>query len=347
MNTYDITPIIENIHKTVETHRVGVGAYARWLWQNENGDREMGVNPYGCADAANILYSIGAFPKDPMERAEWGRVMQEMQGEDGQFHERTHYPLHTTAHCIAALELFDAKPSRPCTALLPYLQKEKLYELLDGLNWTGNPWTDSHLGAGIYVALHLSDAADAQWCRDYFAWFYENADPETGFWVGPRASNSVRTARTFMYMAGGFHYLFNHEYAHMPLRYPERVIDTCIALYDGWKVGLSSLDANNVALRENFGTHADFLEIDWIYCMTRAQQQTSHRYDEVRQRLEDFTEFYMKFWENVDWEHDESVNDLHMLFGGVCGLAELSRALRGVLVSEIPLKLVLDRRPFI
>ena len=55
----------------------------------------------------------------------------------------------------------------------------------------------------------------------------------------------------------------------------------------------------------------------------------------------------MKFWENVDWEHDESVNDLHMLFGGVCGLAELSRALRGVLVSEIPLKLVLDRRPFI
>ena len=52
MKTCDITPIIENIHKPVESHRLEVGSYARWLWQNEKGDREMGSNPYGVADAA-------------------------------------------------------------------------------------------------------------------------------------------------------------------------------------------------------------------------------------------------------------------------------------------------------
>ena len=36
-----------------------------------------------------------------------------------------------------------------------------------------------------------------------------------------------------------------------------------------------------------------------------------------------------------------------MLFGGVCALAELQQTLRGELISDKPLRLVLDRRPFI
>ena len=67
----------------------------------------------------------------------------------------------------------------------------------------------------------------------------------------------------------------------------------------------------------------------------------------MREALEDFAQRYLEFWEQVDWEREETVNDLHMLFGGVCGLAELQQTLRGKLPSDIPLKLVLDRRPFI
>ena len=39
--------------------------------------------------------------------------------------------------------------------------------------------------------------------------------------------------------------------------------------------------------------------------------------------------------------------DLHMLFGSVCALAELQSALPGMIITEKPLRLVLDRRPFI
>ena len=44
---------------------------------------------------------------------------------------------------------------------------------------------------------------------------------------------------------------------------------------------------------------------------------------------------------------DDGLNDLHALFGAVCCLAELQAALPGEITSEKPLKLVLDRRPFI
>ena len=51
--------------------------------------------------------------------------------------------------------------------------------------------------------------------------------------------------------------------------------------------------------------------------------------------------------ESFDFETDDPINDLHMLFGTVCALAELQNALPGEIVSTRPMRLVLDRRPFI
>ena len=100
-------------------------------------------------------------------------------------------------------------------------------------------------------------------------------------------------------------------------------------------------------MNAGFGEGIGFAEIDWIFCLTRASRQTPHRFDEVRERLRSFTAEYLEFWRKADWETDESINDLHMLFGGVCALAELQQTLRGELITDKPLKLVLDRRPFI
>ena len=113
-----IQDVIDNIRKVIETHKLENGKYARWLWQNAANDRELGINPYGCADAANILYTIGDFPRDPEERKCWVDALQKMQDpETGLFCEKTHHPIHTTAHCSAALELFDVPPLYPMNAL--------------------------------------------------------------------------------------------------------------------------------------------------------------------------------------------------------------------------------------
>ena len=331
---YDIQPIINKILERISTHKIEDGQYARWLWQNSAGTRELGINPYGCADAANLLYMLGYFPKDVEERAKWVCAMQQMQdAESGLFHEKTHHTLHTTAHVTAALELFDATPTHRPFAALPCLEEGGFEKLMEQLDWK-NPWSQSHQGAGIYVILNLCGEATPEWNNAYFKWFWDNADSQTGFW---RAGDyqAEEHAPLYQYMAGGFHYLFNHESAHRPVRYPERIIDSCIQMYSEGKLGNS------------FGKKADFLEIDWIYCLTRSCEQTHYRYDEVMKALRDFTAEYMTFWNTVDWERNETVNDLHMLFGGVCAIAELQRVLRGELRSDRPLKLVLDRRPFI
>lgn len=331
----NIQDIIDAINKTVTTHCVSAGNYSRWLWQDAKNSRELGVNPYGCADAANILYSIGNFPRDPAERAKWISALQAMQDpKSGFFHESTHHTIHTTAHCIAALELFDAAPLYPVNDLLPLLNDGGIEHFLDSLGWYDNPWPQSHQGAGVYVALNLTGKATADWNRRYFKWLWDNADPKTGFW---RVNETTRpgTKPLYMHMAGSFHYLFNHEYAHMPLRYPESVIDSCIEMYD------------NHELPANFGKACNFIEIDWIFCLSRASRQTPHRFNDIRARLETFTSDYLSFWRGADFAHNESINDLHMLFGAVCALAELQQVLRGELLSDKPLKLVLDRRPFI
>ena len=96
-----------------------------------------------------------------------------------------------------------------------------------------------------------------------------------------------------------------------------------------------------------FGKSAKFVEVDWVYCLSRASQQTAHRFDEVMETIEDFAEKYLEYWFTVDFDTDRNINDMHELFGATCCLAELQRTLRGKLYSEKPLRLVLDRRPFI
>ena len=52
----NIEGIIEGARKVIQSHCVDGGSgYSRWIWQNATNDRELVINPYGCADAANIV----------------------------------------------------------------------------------------------------------------------------------------------------------------------------------------------------------------------------------------------------------------------------------------------------
>ena len=332
MRTVNIDNLVEQIRKCVERHKIADGKYSRWLWQNEKRDRELGCNPYGCADAANILYSISQFPRDAKERRAFVDTLRSMQEKSsGMFHEKTHHTIHTTAHCLAALELFDASPLYPCTQLLPLLQKEKLYDFLENeVNWL-DPWPQSHKGAGIFVALTMTDAVDLEWKNNYFSWLWEHSDTETGFFHHGEERTKMPASHM---MAGGFHYFFNHEAERRPYRYPEKVIDSCIGF---------------MREHERYGMikSCTFIDIDVVFCLNRAMRQTPYRFEEAKEELWKYAEKYVDFMNGIDYEKDEGFNDLHMLFGAVCCLAELQMALPGKILTSKPLRLVLDRRPFI
>jgi hypothetical protein len=330
----DLRNFVRAVERIVTSHNLGQpGRYARWLRQDDAGSRNLGANPYGCADAANILYAIGRFP-DPDARPQWIAALQELQEPDsGLFREPTHDPVHTTAHVVAALELFDARPRFPLAALDTLRQKDRLVSFLQSLDWTWNPWGASHKGAGIYAALTLAGSVGLEWADWYFDWLWQEADPETGLW-----RRSAVTAggdhMLFHHLAGSFHYLFNLEYARRPLRYPERMVDTCLRLY-------------REGLFPPLGQTVGFAEVDWVYCLNRSVRQCGHRFGETRAALAEFAAAYLGYLLGLDPTADDGLNDLHQFFGAVCAVAELQQALPGLLRTERPLRLVLDRRPFI
>lgn len=334
----DITELTDRIYDTVMKHKTDKdGEFARWLWQNKNGDRELGANAYGCADAVNILYTLGRLDTENGMRQKLIDGINAFQNPDsGLFLEKTHHPIHTTAHCTAALELLDAKPAYELTQLKQYKDKDALYSFLDNLEWEKDPWNSSHKGAGIYSALVLAGEADVEWEDWYFDWFYDNTDPETGLWK----KNGIKIhqwGKYFSHMpniAAAFHYMFNHEYAKRPLRYPEKIIDTALDIYYNYSEG-------------GLKCHIDFANVDWIYCVNRATRQTAHRFDECKKALREYAKEYVEYLYSIDSKTDDAFNDLHMLFGSLCAVAELAQAVPGEIKSRKPLRLVLDRRPFI
>jgi len=328
----DANGIVNKARRIIARHRLAEGQYCRWLWQNDKGDRELGINEYGCADAANILYTIGDFVREPEKRAEWVKTIRSQQNpETGMFTEATHHTIHTTAHCLAALELFDALPLYPVKGLEKYMGKEAMGDMLWALDWDHTPWPQSHQGAGLYAALTNAGMMTAEFRDNYFAWLREHADPVTGLGLSGRRGDAPLCHQLY----GWFHYFFNHEHAHMPIPYPERIIDSCIDMY------------RNGGLTEKFCHEVGFMEIDWIFAMNRASRQTPHRFHEVKELLKDCAETFIPYLDSLDEETDDGLNDLHMLFGAMCALAELQIALPGLIQTDVPLKNVLDRRPFI
>lgn len=124
----------------------------------------------------------------------------------------------------------------------------------------------------------LAGEVNSEWEDRYFAWLWEEADPETGFWRKGRVGNgdAGETNSFFPHLAGSFHYLFNHEYAHRPLHYPSAMIDTCLEIERSGQFAL--------------GSRISFAEIDWVYCLTRAVRQSGYRFTDVRTALLTFSE---------------------------------------------------------
>ena len=334
----DLSGFMRNVEAIVASHELGMpGDYRRW--NRSAPGRDLGRNPYGCADAANILYTIGRFPRDPAQRASWVTVMREMQDrESGLFTEATHHPIHTTAHCIAALELFDAGPAHCLTELERYLEEAALARFLGGLDWAQDPWRASHRGAGLFAALVLAGAAGPEWEDRYFAWLWGWADPRTGFF-GPDPQPVVHSGCASMvpHMAGSFHYFFNMQWARRPFRYPERVINSCLDML------AETAGGGGFPL----GRLVGFAEIDWLFCVNRALRQCGHRFTDAQHGIETLGRRLADFLLTLDPHDDDGLNDLHALFGTLCALAELQQALPDLVRTPRPLKLVLDRRPFI
>ena len=320
----------------VRAHETTRGSYRRLSQGPDARD------PYGCADAINLMYTLSALPGTHTgQAATLVSALQSLQDEDGLFRESTHHPYHTTAHCLGALELLDAEPSHRLTALARLKDTDALVRFLDELPWENDPWRASHRGSGIYAALVLANEADDTWQATYFHWLEGEWDERSGLLRRgaihaddyDRASPDKGRPCLFHDLAGSFHYLFNLLHAGRPMVYAEALVNTCLRIFE--------------ARLYPFCERVGFAEIDWVYCLHRAVRQSGHRREESAAALRVMAERHVDFLHAGLSDPARFFDDLHTLFGAFCALAELELALPGTLLADRPLRQVLDRRPFI
>ncbi|GAA1840873.1 hypothetical protein ACFFOM_05530 [Microlunatus capsulatus] len=330
---HDLTGFVDFLGEWLPRYALeGTGRYARHL---HRADVEAGVpDAYGCADAAGILYMLGALPAGADERAAWVESLRSFQDPtSGVFADRTHSDLHTTAQVTAALELFDARPAHPLAVLAPVLEPAAVAGFLDGLDWD-HPWPSSHDGAGAAAALAITGEAGPAWFDAYFAWLDAEADAATGLWRRGRMLPAQEWPGLFSNLGGSFHYHFLYDYFRRPWPHPERVLETCLTL----------LHDSAAAIAE---TSVGFAEIDLVYCLSRARRQTDVHFRAAGEALELLADRVAALLGDPGYLGSDATDDVHVTFGAVCTVAELQRALPGSIATPVPLRLVLDRRPFI
>ena len=331
--TYDLSGFIHDLTGLLPAYELGDGRYQR--------HRLAGAHPgvgepdaYGCADATNILYTLARLPADSGERQALVDGIQSFQDPaTGIFGNPTHSTYHTTAHCTAALELFDARPGYHLTFLDQLISPGGIETFLDQLDW-GNPWRASHDGAGCAAALAITGEATSDWFERYFAWLDAEVDPGTGLWRRGRMLPLGDGPGRFANLAGTFHYHFVYSYFRRHLPSPDRLVDTCLLLLADSPVDIGSKSVG-------------FKDIDWVYCLNRATRQTPHRRKEAVQALEVVCRRVVARLSDTSYVHSPEFDDLHTMFGALCAVAELQQALPGSIRTPRPLRLVLDRRPFI
>jgi hypothetical protein len=330
---WDLRPFVDELGVLLEEHALEGGHHARLSARTDVG-RSRTPDAYGVADAVNILYTTASMPSSPSRRAELVAALQSFQDPaTGMFHDPSHVPEHTTAHVSAALELLEARPAHPLRFLEPLRSPETITRFLDELDWD-RPWPASHRGAGVGSAIVLAEDPSPVWVDAYLGWLDENVDPATGLWRAGRMLPLADDPGLFANLGGSFHYHFVYLALRRAMPHPERVIDTCLTLLAD---GGAPIAARTVG----------FAEIDWVYCLHRALRQCGHRRAESEAALAEVAGRVVALLTDPGYWRTPAFDDLHTVFGALCTVAELQLALPGRVLTPRPLRLVLDRRPFI
>ena len=303
----------------------GAGHYARSPGQTT-------AELYGVADMACILYTLGELHPNEKERDEWLAAFQEFQNPDtGWLKEKdpTHDPLHNTAFALAAMQLLDLTPRYPVRMDAKYAHVRGFLETLD---WRKNVYGDSHKGAGIgSIYALVPELGTPEWFTEYFAFCDSVIDPNNGL-LGrekPRGGDADQ-------IGGSFHYHFLYTHFNRPMPYPEQRIDAVLGLQqpDGYWHPTNHL----------------WMTLDPIYLMTRSLRQSPHRFVDVQASVRRIMRVLQREVYSAKGRRKTISGKMavHTLTAALSIAAEAQQFLGShEVITEKPLKLVLDRRPFI
>jgi hypothetical protein len=304
----------------------GAGRYPRQLGQTVPA-------LYGVADMACILYTINALHPSAAARAEWAATFELFQNPDnGWFREKepaTLSPQHNTAFALAAMQLLDLKPKFPVKMDAEYAH---IATYLNSLDWQTGVYSGSHKGAGVgSIYVLIPELHSTSWFASYFSTCDSLFDSNNGMMGrGKPASGDIDQ------IGGTFHYSFLYEFFNRQIPYPERRIDSVLGLQrpDGYWSPSNHL----------------WMTLDAIYLMTRTLRYCPHRFEDVRRSIRRSVKVLDQdvFGPEGRKTTFAKSDGVHSLTAAISIAAEAQQFLGSdEVITDWPLKLVLDRRPFI
>ena len=331
--TFDLRPLEEWIVGEFEPAvRAGpnAGDYARRV----GGEF---VELYGIADMACILYALDALTPDEKAKSEWISRLQSFQDPgSGLLLAKTAYlsKVHNTAFALGALNLFDAPPSHPLVFARNFDTPQKMEEYIASRDWQGGVYLGGEDVVGLASSFALvPDTVSAQWFTWFLDYFDGNLfDPNNGM-IG----RDTPPEGTLDQIGGTFHFDFFWQYFDRAMPFAEQRIDAILGLQrdDGdWDPG-----------------NPWWMPFDAIYMLARAVSGSGHRVEDFRDCVRGVvTRAYDRIMDGSSRESDFVKQDMgvHTL-NGALGLFAVGQSILGPdeVRTTKPLRLVLDRRPYI
>lgn len=265
---------------------------------------------YASADIAIIRTIMGEDLRRTLsedQRRAWIKTLNATQNPaDGSYPTfRHHSKLHANGTAVGALGAMGGKMAHPNRLYEPFDTADKVVPWLEtAIDWR-EQWTASHLFWGGMHCYSLSAHCTPRWRESVFAWLDDHLDPNTGWW-----RKGVPHADRNQALGGSVHILPIYQHHRRRFPYPERLIDSILAL---------QLPAGH--WHEKF--NASYLELDALYGLRFAMAQApTYRSIDIANAVSRLAVLAVS---RLDWLLDRSRNDhVHVLLAivGMLGLLQ-------------------------
>ena len=196
---------------------------------------------------------------------------------------RTDIPACTRMEWSFALGALGGRQKLPVRLYDGFSTGEKAIAWLEKIDWS-HQWQASHLLWGGAIPFSFSRHCPPGWHDQVFAWLNRNLDPQTGWW-----RRGTPHADRHQPLGGSAHILPLYQHHRRPFPYPERVIDSVLALQLENGRWLATKDIHVMG----------YLELDALYALDYMSSLTpNYRSTEIRVSVRRYARLVTQYYAN-------------------------------------------------
>ena len=227
-NPFQLAAVREDVYRFIESRQDRDGVYGAYR-ASPRGRTDL----YSSCDMAWIRAILGedllALP--PGQRQEWHAHINGFSNQhygqptDGSYFDRFgSSKLHANGMVIGALAVLGGRQKHPVKLYADFDSEEKVGVWLENIDWKMQ-WSGSHQFWGGMHCYSFSSRCTPAWRERVFQWLDQNVDEKTGWW-----RKGVPHFDRHQPLGGSVHIVPVYEHHARRFPYPERVVDSVLAL---------------------------------------------------------------------------------------------------------------------